>query len=122
LPAKNLLNAPNAQDFIKRYQARFNLAPVNTSLVAYDAALVIIDAMKRLVAAGGPVTREAVRDAIASASVETLQGPVSFDANGDLNDRTITVYQFHRDPDHPLEDWTFQRRFVGVAPAADPGT
>ncbi len=121
LPAKNLLNAPNAQDFIKRYQARFGLSPVNTALVAYDAGLVIVDAMKRLVAAGTRISREALRDAIASASVETLQGPVSFDVNGDLNDHTISIYQFHRDTDHSLEDWTLQRRYIGIALAAEPG-
>ncbi len=44
----------------------------------------IIDAVKRVVASGKPVTRHAVRDAIQTAKVPTIQGVVSFDTNGDL--------------------------------------
>jgi ABC-type branched-subunit amino acid transport system substrate-binding protein len=44
-----------------------------------------------VVEAGHPVTRDAVRDAIQSATVETLQGRVAFDANGDLTDHTISI-------------------------------
>jgi len=72
--APNLMAADKAQDFIKRFQARFGLPPYNYAICAYDAALVIIDAMQRLTAAGTPITREAMRDAIQSAKVETLQG------------------------------------------------
>jgi branched-chain amino acid transport system substrate-binding protein len=72
--------------------------------------------MRRLTAAGTPITREAMRDAIQSAKVETLQGMVSFDMNGDLTDHTISLYQVKKDPDHPLDDMRYQSRYVGVAP------
>jgi branched-chain amino acid transport system substrate-binding protein len=117
LPAPNLLDSADAQTFISRFKTRFGMAPINDSIVAYDAALVIINAMQRIAAAGVPISREAMRDAIQSAKVETLQGIVSFDDNGDINDRTISIYQFKRDPSHSLDDWTYQHIYVGVAPA-----
>jgi branched-chain amino acid transport system substrate-binding protein len=114
--APNLMAADKAQDFIKRYQAMFGLPPYNYAICAYDAALVIIDAMQRLTAAGTPVTREAMRDAIQSAKVETLQGLVSFDENGDLTDHTVSLYQVKKDPNHLLDDMRYQARYLGVAP------
>ena len=57
----------------------------------------MIDAIKRVAASGKPVTREAVRDAIQTAKVPTMQGVVSFDENGDLEDRTVSVFQIKQD-------------------------
>ena len=51
---------------------------------AYDAALVILDAIKRVAASGKEVNRANVRDAIQESKVKTLQGEVSFDQNGDI--------------------------------------
>jgi branched-chain amino acid transport system substrate-binding protein len=70
--------------------------------------------MPRLAAAGTPITREAMRDAIQSAKVETVQGMVSFDENGDINDRIISLYPFKAGADHSPEN---QPRFVDVIPA-----
>jgi branched-chain amino acid transport system substrate-binding protein len=116
--APNLMAADKAQNFIKHFQAKFGLPPYNYAICAYDAALVIIDAMQRLTAAGTPITREAMHDAIQSAKVETLQGVVSFDENGDLTDHTVSLYQMKKDPDHPLDDMRYQSRYVGLAPAS----
>lgn len=69
------------------------MAPDDYSVTAYDAAGVMIDAVKRVVDAGRPLTRDAVRSAIQSANVETLQGRVAFDANGDLTDHTMSVFK-----------------------------
>ena len=76
---------------------KFNDSPDDYPITAYDAALVIIDAIKRVAASGKPVTREAVRDAIQTAKVPTIQGVVSFDENGDLKDRTVSVFQIQKD-------------------------
>ena len=62
------------------------------------------------------MTREAVRDAIQTARVPTLQGVVSFDENGDLADRTISVFQIRHDDKYPLDDVLHQYRFIGTAP------
>ncbi len=76
----------------------------------------IIDSVKRVVASGKPLTREAVRDAIQSAKVPTIQGMVSFDANGDLADRTVSVFQIKKDTTKPLNDVSAQYKYLQVAP------
>ena len=87
-------------------------------MTSYDAALVIIDAIKRVAASGKEVNRGNVRDAIQSAKVNTLQGEVSFDANGDINNRIVSVFQITKDDKYPLNDTVHQYKYVGVAPAS----
>jgi branched-chain amino acid transport system substrate-binding protein len=107
---------PKAADFFKRYKARFGMEPEDYSVTAYAAALVTIDAIKRVAASGKPVTREAVRDAIQSAKVQTPIGLVQFDAHGDLMDRTVSVFQVKRDATKPLDSMPDQWQYIGVAP------
>ncbi|HVC63123.1 MAG TPA: branched-chain amino acid ABC transporter substrate-binding protein [Acetobacteraceae bacterium] len=107
-----------AIEFVKAFTGRFGRAPVDYSITAYDAALVIIDAVKRVAASGKPVTRDAVRAAIQTAKVPTIQGTVSFDANGDLADRTVSVFQIRQDKNGKLDDVTAQYHYIDVAPQA----
>ncbi len=78
--------------------------------------LVILAALKKVIAAGKTPTRENVRAAIASSTVDTLQGPVSFDANGDVTQRIVSVFQITHNPNYPLDDAIHQFKYVGVAP------
>jgi branched-chain amino acid transport system substrate-binding protein len=105
-----------ADAWVKQYQAKYNLVPSDYAITAYDAALVIADAVKRLVAEKKEVNRDNVRDYIQSAKVDTLQGPISFDANGDLQDRTISVFQIKKDANYPGDDMVHQYHYIGVAP------
>jgi len=107
-----------AADFFKRYRARFNMEPEDYSVTAYAAALVVVDAIKRVAATRKPVTREAVRDAIQAAKVRTPIGLVSFDEHGDLTDRTVSVYQIKKDTKKPLDSVPDQYQYIGVAPQA----
>jgi branched-chain amino acid transport system substrate-binding protein len=107
-----------AQQFVKAFTGRFGVAPEDYSITAYDAALVIIDAVKRVAASGKPVTRDAVRDAIQTAKVPTIQGMVSFDANGDLADRTVSVFQIKQDTSGKADDVSAQYHYIDVAPQA----
>jgi branched-chain amino acid transport system substrate-binding protein len=107
-----------AEKFVQAYRAKFGETPDDYAITAYDAGLVIIDAVKRLVAAHKPVNHATVRDAIQTASVPTIQGVVSFDQNGDVKDRTVSVFQIKKDPSKPLDDMTAQYHYVGVAPQA----
>jgi len=104
-------------DWVKAYKAKFNVDPDDYAVTAYDAALVIIAAIKQITDAGKEPTRDAVRDAIQSTKVNTLQGPVSFDANGDLQDKTISVFQIKQDKSLPADDMR-QYHYIGPAPAA----
>ena len=82
--------------------------PSDYSITAYDAALVVLDAIKRVAESGKEVNRSNVRDAMQTTNLKTLQGVVSFDENGDIKDRTVSVFQFQHDAKVPAEDYTHQ--------------
>jgi len=105
-----------ADSWVKEYRSKYNMVPTDYSITAYDAALVIADAIKRVVADKKEVNRDNVRDYIQTAKVPTLQGTVSFDSNGDLLDRTISVFQIKKDTNFAADDMLHQYHYVGVAP------
>jgi len=41
---------------------------------------------------------------------------VSFDKNGDLSSRIISVFQIKRDTAFPADDMAHQFKYIGVAP------
>ena len=53
---------------------------------------------------------------IQTTSLETLQGKVTFDANGDLENRTVSVFQYKHDKNHPDDDIVHQQQYIGTAP------
>jgi branched-chain amino acid transport system substrate-binding protein len=116
IASPHLIDDNKAAQFVKDYTGQFGEAPDDYSITGYDAALVIVDAIKRVAASGKPVTRDAVRDAIQASNVPTIQGTVSFDANGDLADRTVSVFQIVKDSNAKLDDMSKQYKYVGVAP------
>jgi branched-chain amino acid transport system substrate-binding protein len=105
-----------ADAWVKQYQAKYNMVPSDYAITAYDAAMVIADAVKRLIADRKDITRDNVRDYIQTAKVKTLQGTVAFDANGDLADRTISVFQIKKDVNYSADDMVHQYHYIGVAP------
>src|SRR5215469_12760211 len=118
IAAPHVLDKPEVAAWAKRFEAKFGGPPEDYSITAYDAGLVIIDAIKRVSASGKPVDRNSVRDAIQSAKVNTLQGEVSFDENGDITNRVVSVFQIKKDDKYPLNDTIHQYKYVGVAPAS----
>ena len=116
IAAPHLTEDTKAAQFVAAFKGRFGEAPDDYTITAYDAALVIIDAVKRVAASGKPVNRVSVRDAIQTAKVPTIQGTVSFDANGDLADRTVSVFQIKKDTTKPLNDVSAQYKYLAVAP------
>jgi branched-chain amino acid transport system substrate-binding protein len=105
-----------AAQFVKAYTGEWGYGPSDYEITAYDATLVIIDAVKRVAASGKPVTRAAVRDAIQNAKVPSIQGVIQFDKYGDLLDRTVSVFQVQKDTKTRLDDVSAQYKYVGVAP------
>ncbi len=112
----HLTQDKSAEQFVQAFTGRFGVAPEDYSITAYDAALVIVDAVKRVAASGKPVTRAAVRDAIQTSKTPTIQGIVAFDGNGDLTDRTVSVFQIRQDKTAKLTDFSKQYRYLAVAP------
>jgi branched-chain amino acid transport system substrate-binding protein len=116
IAAPHLVNDTKAAKFVAEFKSKYSIAPDDYSITAYDAALVMIDAVKRSAAGGKTVTRDAVQAALMTSKVPTLQGTVSFDANGDLADRTVSVFHIEKDASKPLDDVSAQYKYIAVAP------
>jgi branched-chain amino acid transport system substrate-binding protein len=70
--------APEIQNFVKAYQAKFNVAPDSLAALAYDSAKVLADAIKR---AGGTESAK-LKDAInATKNFAGVTGTITLDAN-----------------------------------------
>jgi len=115
IAAPHMLDDAKLSDWLAKYQKRWNSPPADYSITAYDAALVILAAIETVAKSGAPVTRGAVRDAIQAVKVDTLQGPISFDANGDISSRVVSVFQVQQDTAHPVNDVVHQFKYIGVA-------
>jgi len=93
------------QDFISRYQNAYGQQPGTYSAYGYDCANILIQAIKTALAngantpadsadaAGAPVFRQAVIQALKQISYNGVTGHQSFDANGDTTAKNILVYQ-----------------------------
>ena len=112
----HMMEDAELQPWVKRFVAKTGRQPSDYSITAYDAALVAIDAITRVAASGKPVERGAVRDAIQATSLETLQGVVGFDDNGDIKQRVVAVFQVQHNTAFPVDDLVHQYKYVGVAP------
>ena len=116
IAAPYIADNPEVAPWIKRYEAKYGRGPTSYSFTAYDAVQVILDAIKRVAESGKAVSRDAVRDAIQIANVKTLQGAVSFDENGDIKDRTVSVFRYQHNDKYPVDDVLHQYKYLGVAP------
>jgi ABC-type branched-subunit amino acid transport system substrate-binding protein/predicted negative regulator of RcsB-dependent stress response len=77
----------NVQDFVDRYQRRYQAAPSLFAAQGYDAAGLVLDALRR-----GATTGEAVREFFATQhGLPTLTGPASFGPDGTLNRRVLLL-------------------------------
>jgi ABC-type branched-subunit amino acid transport system substrate-binding protein len=76
------VNSPSAsvQDFVQRYQKRFQTTPSLFAMQGYDAARVVIEAVRR-----GASSAEAVQELLmAQRDWPALAGPASFGPDGTL--------------------------------------
>ena len=101
---------------MKNFVAKNGRQPSDYSITAYDAASVVLDAIGRVAGSGKPVTRSAVRDAIQATKLQTLQGEVSFNANGDLTSRMVSIFQVQHNPAFAADDILHQYKYIGAAP------
>ncbi len=87
------LPGAGADQFRASYRAKFDVEPTSASVLGYDAASVVIAAVRALIAAGQRPTRENVRQRLASMTFQGLAGPIAFDANGDnVGTRSVSLY------------------------------
>ena len=103
--------------FTTRFFQRFGSHPDDYAVTCYTAAQVIIQAAKNIVATGKEPTRDAMQAAIQTVSLKgSLIGTVEFDANGDMKNKVISVFQVKKNAAKPLDDTESQFKYVGVAP------
>jgi branched-chain amino acid transport system substrate-binding protein len=112
----HMIQESELEPWVKRFSDKFQLQPSDYSITAYDAALVVLAAIEQVAKSGAPVTRAAVRDAIQASKTKTLQGVVSFDANGDLTNHVVSIFQVQHNPNYPTDDIVHQYKYIGAAP------
>jgi branched-chain amino acid transport system substrate-binding protein len=66
---------PVAQEFVKKYLARFGEIPDSHACLAYDATCLVLDSVRRANSRDG----QAIRKALAAADVEGVAGRIRFD-------------------------------------------
>ena len=103
----DMLSDPKAQEWINTFRAKYKREPINYSITAYNAVLVIADAVERVAKSGKSFTRAGIREALEETNLErTLQGPIAYDENGDIKTRVIALYQ--------VQDGKY--KYIGIAP------
>jgi branched-chain amino acid transport system substrate-binding protein len=116
--ASHVLDEPTVRPWVERFVAKTGKNPADYSITYYDATQVVLDAIRRVAESGKPVNRANVRDAMQTTKLNTVQGEVSFDANGDLNSKIVSIFQVQYDAKFPIGDVVHQFKYVGVAPAS----
>jgi branched-chain amino acid transport system substrate-binding protein len=76
-------------DFVKRYKERFKQEPAAYAAYGYEAAAVVLEALRTV----GKKDREAIRKAVVGTKDFTkgVLGKWSFDADGDTTSQALTV-------------------------------
>ena len=110
-----MLDDAKLAPWVASYNKRWGIQPSDYAITAYDAAQVVLAAIATVAKTGAPVTRDAVRDAIQAGTVDTLQGTLSFDANGDLASHVVSVFQVRHDTAYPNDDAVHQFKYIGMA-------
>jgi ABC-type branched-subunit amino acid transport system substrate-binding protein len=114
LASPHVVDEPSVQSSFRRFKDRL-IWPHPT--IRYDAMLVVAAAITAAAKAGRPINRHVVRAAIQSAHVQTLQGAIAFDANGDLLNKAVSAFQIRYDAKYAADDVQHQYVYVGAAPA-----
>ncbi|HRS65081.1 MAG TPA: ABC transporter substrate-binding protein [Spirochaetia bacterium] len=69
--------SPQVQEFVKKYEAKFGKTPDASAALAYDAMVIMLDAIKR----AGSTDPEKIRAALAATNIQVVSGMISFDKN-----------------------------------------
>jgi branched-chain amino acid transport system substrate-binding protein len=96
-PDLSALTSAAATKFSTDYKAFVTGKPNNTlypySAMAYDSTMIVITAIKNVIASGQDVTRDAVRAEVQKANYAGVTGQISFDANGDnAGPKVFSIY------------------------------
>ncbi len=101
-----LVTDPKVEAWVTKFKTTQKRDPTNYSITAYTAVYVIADAVERTVKANKPLNRSNLRAAIQATKLDSIQGSIAYDENGDITNRTVSIYQW-RDG---------EIKYIGVAP------
>ncbi|HEX3627733.1 MAG TPA: ABC transporter substrate-binding protein [Verrucomicrobiae bacterium] len=80
--------SPVVQEFVKKFQARYNSTPDAMAALGYDSAMILADAIKRAGTTAGP----AVRDALAATKdFPGITGHITIDKNRNASKPAVIV-------------------------------
>lgn len=82
------VQSPRTQDFAQRYKAATGRDADAIAYKAYDAYMVLAEAIKNLQAAGRPVTSPNLKEQLEKTRIEGLTGTIEFDEHHDLKEAT----------------------------------
>lgn len=116
IAAPHMLDDAKLSAWLANFMKRWTTPPSDYAITSYDAALVVLAAIEAVAKSGAPMNRSSVRDAIQAGKVDTLQGELSYDANGDLASHVVSVFQVQQDTTHPSNDVVHQFKYIGIAP------
>lgn len=69
--------SPQVQQFVKKYRAKFGKDPDALAALAYDAMVIMLDAIKR----AGSTEPEKIRAALVATNIQVVSGMITFDKN-----------------------------------------
>jgi len=82
-----------ATAFVTAYKAKFNADPIAYSVNSYDAAMIEITAINKVIDAGQTPNRLNVLNQIAKTDYTGITGHITFDANGDnAGSKVFSIY------------------------------
>ncbi|MFP2897889.1 ABC transporter substrate-binding protein [Corallococcus sp. 4LFB] len=79
---------PVVQNFLKKYKAAYGAVPDSVAVLAYDAARLLVDAMKRAPDTSGPALRDAIA---ATKDFPGVAGTINLDANRDAVKQAVVM-------------------------------
>jgi branched-chain amino acid transport system substrate-binding protein len=105
--APNMDNPQNAR-FVRDFEAQFNYVPATYAAQAYDGAMLLDSAIRRV--NGNLANKDALREAIRAADFRSVRGPFRFGANH-YPVQDFWLLQVARRPDGKFQTETVRRVF-----------
>lgn len=104
---------PGGDKFNAEYKTEYTIDATGYAIQGYVCMQILLDAIGRASAtnpSGDAAVREAVRKALSDTThkYQTAMGEISFDANGDTSQKTVSVYKFEAGKWVPAKEITFE--------------
>ena len=99
LPGVPLEQMPGGTKFKERYKTRFNIEIQQYAPNAYDAAMAVVEAVKR----ANATDAASIVAALPKTEFPGVTSTIAFDEFGDIRNGTVTIYQYTAEGKTPVE-------------------